>query len=196
MWKSTTPFQITMSKLCALRPFWEVFFNRIREKGYKGWPSQNKTMGKKGRQMKTGDIYYIYASHHVCLCWSSDSKAFPYTCLLACVLAASNRGMGVSLSPGECEWTGLQFFHPSAPPGRMPMWLSTHTHAERESVWEQLWSYMQADTGQNTCWKCCMCKISCNHEYLFSQNNRHSQGHCKVNSKFLFMENVSNYLST
>lgn len=134
MWKSTTPFQITMSKLCALRPFWEVFFNRIREKGYKGWPSQNKTMGKKGRQMKTGDIYYIYASHHVCLCWSSDSKAFPYTCLLACVLAASNRGMGVSLSPGECEWTGLQFFHPSAPPPAECLCDSPHIHMQRERV--------------------------------------------------------------
>lgn len=67
-------------------------------------------------------------------------KSIPLHVPVSLCASSFKRGMGVSLSPGEC----------GSPPAEC-LCDSPHIHMQRERVWEQLWSYMQADTGQNTC---------------------------------------------
>lgn len=70
-----------MSELYSLMPSWG-FFNRIRVKGWKVWPRQQKQKEKEEEGHETG---VLYARHHVSLHPSYDWKAFPNTCLLGSV---------------------------------------------------------------------------------------------------------------
>ena len=144
----STPFQITMSEaeLYSLMPFWGVF-NRIREKGWKVWPGQQKQREKR-RAMKTG---VLYARYHVSLHRSSDWMAFPNTRLLAsvqAVLKGAHTGGDVCVSvKGSNRGSACLSFSESHT-GRKsrlllpicPTAFSMHTH---RVPWEQLWKYMQ-----------------------------------------------------
>lgn len=74
----STPFQITMSEaeLYSLMPFWGVF-NRIREKGWKVWPGQQKQREKR-RAMKRA--FYMLAT----MCLSIDHLTERHSPTRAC----------------------------------------------------------------------------------------------------------------
>lgn len=97
--ESSTPFQITLSDLCSLMPFWGVL-NRIKEKGWKSWPCEQKQSSQKRRRVHENQ-------HRICcspcatpsIIWLKD---IPEHVPFSVCAEGVERGKAVSLSLGEC----------------------------------------------------------------------------------------------